>query len=516
MPGCRARQIHDREFTREEIEEAARSARLLAMEIELGRGGSSRCHHALAPERASSGNQLSQEEARDVILQAADLGARRISILGAEPTRYRCISELARFMRSQDLEVEMFASGVGMTSDFASDLFENRVSVVLRMDSLDESRQDMLTGAKGSFKLIQETFRALREAGYPSDEAVLRVDALICRHNIDEAVTLWRWLRDRNVVPRFSIAAPQASAEAGGGTDVDLAGIQQVFAEIAEIERDEYGSAWDPSPRSWGNGCMRHKFSCLVRWQGDVVPCVGLRIPIGNIREQKLRDIIEDSEVLEDLRNHTSTMKGPCASCEESDICYGCRGAAYQATGDYLASDPFCWRNAERQDEIARLPIAAAELIPHEPPMRVVDDLVGTGERSGEVSVRVSEEMPFVGEDGAVRSTGIGTGRRHIERFRLQGDPVRTIRCRKGERFAKRYGACPRRDQDLAGRGRCLRTCRLGRMSVTPWTPSHLRIAESSDSTLIDISTPMLVALGAWKPNSPLLGRVQQPAGSLR
>jgi radical SAM protein with 4Fe4S-binding SPASM domain len=335
-------------------------------------------------------------------LQAADLGARRISILGAEPTRYRCISELARFMRSQDLEVEMFASGVGMTTDFASDLFENRVSVVLRMDSLDESRQDMLTGAKGSFKLIQETFRALREAGYPSDEAVLRVDALICRHNIDEAVTLWRWLRDRNVVPRFSIAAPQASAEAGGGTDVDLAGIQQVFAEIAEIERDEYGSAWDPSPRSWGNGCMRHKFSCLVRWQGDVVPCVGLRIPIGNIREQKLRDIIEDSEVLEDLRNHTSTMKGPCASCEESDICYGCRGAAYQATGDYLASDPFCWRNAERQDEIARLPIAAAELIPHEPPMRVVDDLVGTGERSGEVSVRVSEEMPFVGEDGAV------------------------------------------------------------------------------------------------------------------
>lgn len=147
---------------------------------------------------------------------------------------------------------------------------------------------------------------------------------------------------------------------------------------------------------------MRHAFSCLVSRQGDVMPCVGLDIAIGNVRDQALREIIKDSEVLEDLRDHSRTIRGPCASCEEAERCYGCRGAAYRLTGDYLASDPLCWKNAERQDEIVRLPMAASELIPQRPPMRVIDDLVSTGERCGEVSATLSAEIPFAGEDGVV------------------------------------------------------------------------------------------------------------------
>jgi radical SAM protein with 4Fe4S-binding SPASM domain len=128
-------------------------------------------------------------------------------------------------------------------------------------------------------------------------------------------------------------------------------------------------------------------------------------VPIGNVRERRLADIVHESEILEDLRSHTETIKGPCAFCEEAVTCYGCRGAAYQSTGDYLASDPFCWRNADRQDEIARLPTAAAEIIPQKSPMRIIDELVSVGERSGEVSVVVSAEMPFVGEEGTLDGT---------------------------------------------------------------------------------------------------------------
>ncbi len=46
------------------------------------------------------------------------------------------------------------------------------------------------------------------------------------------------------------------------------------------------------------------------------------------------------------LKNYREMIKGPCRTCEKSSECYGCRGAAYQLTGDYLASDPTCWRNA--------------------------------------------------------------------------------------------------------------------------------------------------------------------------
>jgi radical SAM protein with 4Fe4S-binding SPASM domain len=397
--------MYQLEFTREEIEEAVRTARLLAMEIELGAGCSLPCPHCYAPRRSTSGEALSEEEIADVILQARDLGARRVTILDGEVESHRRLSPTTRFIRSQGLEVEVITNGSGITDEVARELFEARIPVVLRMDSLEEETQDLLTGTEGSFELIQRAFQRLREAGYPSEQASLRVDTLICQENLGELVSIWRWLRAQKVVSHFEIAAPQANPGEGKWRHVDPAQLQQVLDEMARIDRDEYGQESELPPARWGNGCMRHRFSCLVCSQGDVLACVGVAAPIGSVREKTLGDIVRESEILEDLRSHARSIKGPCASCEESITCYGCRGAAYQLTGDYLASDPCCWRNTGRETEISRLPIAADGIIPQEPPMRVIDELVRVGDRSGEVSVVVSAGMPFVGEDGVVDDT---------------------------------------------------------------------------------------------------------------
>jgi radical SAM protein with 4Fe4S-binding SPASM domain len=92
---------------------------------------------------------------------------------------------------------------------------------------------------------------------------------------------------------------------------------------------------------------MRHQVSCVVTARGDVMPCVGVTIALGNIRQQPLAEILKNSEIVQNLKNYRTTIKGPCGTCEKSEECYGCRGAAYQMTGDYLASDPTCWKNPE-------------------------------------------------------------------------------------------------------------------------------------------------------------------------
>jgi radical SAM protein with 4Fe4S-binding SPASM domain len=132
------------------------------------------------------------------------------------------------------------------------------------------------------------------------------------------------------------------------------------------------------------------------------MPCVGVNLPVGNIRERKLGEIIAGSDVIEDLRDHRHTIQGPCQTCKKADHCYGCRGAAYQMTGNYLASDPLCWRNIGREEEIVRLPAPVDDLIPQQPPMRIVDVITSFGERTGEMAVTVAASMPFVGEDGVL------------------------------------------------------------------------------------------------------------------
>jgi radical SAM protein with 4Fe4S-binding SPASM domain len=400
--GCCSRQLENFEFPSQDIEEAVANGRLLTMEIEFSRSCNFRCPYCYVPQKSSLKDELSQDEIRDAVLQAKDLGARRIIILGGEPTIYPHFLEMVRFMRSNGLQVEMFTNGSKITPDLAKQLFEQQVRVVLKMNTFDEKIQDVLSGKKGSYRLIQEAYQNLLKAGYPSEEAFLAVDTIICRQNADEIVPLWRWLRGQGIAPYFEMITPQANAKENEWLDVDSKKLQQIFSEIAEIDRLEYGQTWDPQPPLLGNRCMRHKFSCVVSSRGDVLPCVGIEVPIGNIREKKLRDIIQDSEILQDLKNHRHTIKGPCRVCDKAAICYGCRGAAYQLTGDYLASDPLCWNNAERQEEISRLPFPADDLIPQRAPMRVIDTLVSTGDRSGEATVTISDEMPFVGEDGAL------------------------------------------------------------------------------------------------------------------
>jgi radical SAM protein with 4Fe4S-binding SPASM domain len=109
------------------------------------------------------------------------------------------------------------------------------------------------------------------------------------------------------------------------------------------IDSKEFDCNWTPHPPLVASQCARHEYSCTITSIGEVHPCPGVDIAAGNIREQKLADILNQSKVIQDLRNIRTNIKGRCADCDLSNLCYGCRGQAYQVTGDYLAEDPLCW-----------------------------------------------------------------------------------------------------------------------------------------------------------------------------
>jgi radical SAM protein with 4Fe4S-binding SPASM domain len=75
---------------------------------------------------------------------------------------------------------------------------------------------------------------------------------------------------------------------------------------------------------------------------GDVIPCMLLQAKLGNIRGESIIRIWEDSPVLAKLRSR-ELLEGECGKCIHRDVCAGCRGRAYEETGNMLASDPGCW-----------------------------------------------------------------------------------------------------------------------------------------------------------------------------
>jgi radical SAM protein with 4Fe4S-binding SPASM domain len=149
-----------------------------------------------------------------------------------------------------------------------------------------------------------------------------------------------------------------------------------------------------------GRGCLRHQFSCTVNSEGNVQSCVGVTIPIGNVKKQSLKEILHDSEIVQDLKNFKVMIKAPCGECELLNTCYGCRGTAYKLTGDYLASDPLCSKNIDRRADIMFLPVNVARFIPHKPPMLLIDRILEVKERASVSEMIVRADMIFVDENG--------------------------------------------------------------------------------------------------------------------
>ena len=91
----------------------------------------------------------------------------------------------------------------------------------------------------------------------------------------------------------------------------------------------------------------------MVKSNGEVNPCMLLQVDLGNVREQSLVSIWENSPILAQLRQR-ELLKGECGGCSYRGTCSGCRGRAYEETGDMMTSDPGCWLVPEVAKEVPK------------------------------------------------------------------------------------------------------------------------------------------------------------------
>lgn len=88
-------------------------------------------------------------------------------------------------------------------------------------------------------------------------------------------------------------------------------------------------------------GCLAGRVWLGLQPNGDVAPCPLLNVPLGNLLQQDLRDMLGASEVMGRLLNRDDRA-GRCGTCDDRWRCGGCRAHAFAVSGDMFAEDPFC------------------------------------------------------------------------------------------------------------------------------------------------------------------------------
>ncbi len=93
-------------------------------------------------------------------------------------------------------------------------------------------------------------------------------------------------------------------------------------------------------------GCMAGNMAVAIDTDMGLLPCVRLRIPLGNLKTTKIKEILRRSKTVKQLSNR-DILKGKCGRCSYKFICGGCRANAYASSGDYLGEDPGCFINSK-------------------------------------------------------------------------------------------------------------------------------------------------------------------------
>jgi len=235
---------------------------------------------------------------------------------------------------------------------------------------------DHFRGTTGSFDLTMKAIQYLNELEMP-----LQINTVISKYNYDyldemaemveklncvlwsvfmlvptgrgkekdmispaEHERVFRWLYDLSKRVPFDIKTTagqhyrrvviqQKKREEQGMSDQEHIYYEDAINQGKTGQIDGLGRA--PKGVNDGNGFV------FISHTGDVLPSGLLPIKAGNVRQTPLAEIYRESEVFRNLRN-PDQYKGKCGVCEFRHVCGGSRSRAYNVTGDYMESEPYC------------------------------------------------------------------------------------------------------------------------------------------------------------------------------
>ncbi len=335
------------------------------------------CTHCRRVESDEAAHRdLSTVQAKGLIEQLAELGRGQpmmpvLVFSGGEPLCREDLFELIGQARFLGITAALATNGTLIDAAVAEKIRNSRVArVSVSLDGATAEVHDRLRQLKGSFERAVEGIADLRCAQVP-----FQINITLTRHNAAQFQEIYDLAKSLGAVAvHIFMLVPVGCGRSLADTDMlSPEQYEQKMLEICRLDgqgelqmkvtcgphyervirqeglyksrlRASRGGAAVPSGSghaSASKGCLAGLGVLFVGHQGDVFPCGYLPVKCGNVLEEKLCDIWYNSEDLARMRN-SSELEGKCGVCGYRQICGGCRGRAYAATGNYMAEEPFC------------------------------------------------------------------------------------------------------------------------------------------------------------------------------
>ena len=309
-----------------------------------------RCSHCFRSAGSKMQNEMPENSLVRVVKEFADLGGTSLILTGGEPLlRREDLRTIARKAKDCGIRDITIATNGTLVSDNDVKLFKKHdITVAVSLDGGTMMTHDQIRG-EGMFHLTVRNIVSLVKAGVKT-----YVETTLMRPNLNEVNQIMRLVKQLGVsLAAFSTVMPKGRAEANRmlltlGND-DILSVYTAIktgSKLIGIETNVEGYPLKSRLRHRRVMCGAGIHMLSIGANGDVYPCQSLHdesLKAGNIQEQSLTRIWNESPILREFREMTVLDFKKCKSCELKFICAGgCRADAYNAYRDLHACSPLC------------------------------------------------------------------------------------------------------------------------------------------------------------------------------
>lgn len=322
------------------------------------------CRHCGSRAGRARPDELSKEEALDLVRQMHALGVKEVALIGGEVYLYEGWADVVREIRRVGMTSTMVTGGRGMTAERARIAADAGVqSVAVSIDGAEASH-DRLRGVKGSYAAALTALENLRAAGL--QVAINTQINRLTAGELDGVFDLLARVGAHGWQVQLTVPVGRAADE----PDVLLQpyDLLELFPRLATLKRRAdatgikmmcgndvgYFGPYESLLRSYcvdryAGSCPAGRSGLGIEANGDIKGCPSLGETWigGNVREHALQDIWERSKALRVMRDRTpADLWGYCASCYYGAECAA--GCTWMTTALFgrPGNNPYCHHRA--------------------------------------------------------------------------------------------------------------------------------------------------------------------------
>lgn len=333
------------------------------------------CSHCGSRAGQARSQELSTQEALDLVEQMADVGIKEVTLIGGEAFLRADWLQIAAAINQAGMRCTMTTGGYGITLTTANKMKQAGIATVsVSVDGL-ETTHDRLRGRQGAWQYAFATMGHLREVGIPfgCNTQINRLSApelpLLYERILTAGARAWQ----------LQLTVPMGNAADNAEILLQPYELLDLYPMLAQIAMRSHADGLQIQPgnnigyygpyerllrgrgqeNDWAfwQGCSAGLSTLGIEADGAIKGCPSLPTAAytgGNIRDRSLREIVNSTAELRfnlgaGTPQGTAHLWGFCKTCEFADLCRGGCTWTSHVFFDRRGNNPYCHHRALTQ-----------------------------------------------------------------------------------------------------------------------------------------------------------------------